>query len=75
MVRHPAKLNPDQFHLNQDDRFDKLSKNPSTNQVDKKSRTDPITILQVKKEDLVIKPQRPNLKNVDPDLYFIIDGL
>ena len=72
--RHPAKLNPDQFHLNQDDRFDKLSKNPSTNQVDKKSRTEAITILQAEKEGLVINPRRPNLKNADPDLDFIIDG-
>ena len=34
--RHPAKLNPDQFHSNQDDRFEKLSKNLKTNQLNQK---------------------------------------
>lgn len=47
---HPAKLNPDQFHLNQNNRLDKLSRNFEINQVDKKSRTEAITILQTEKK-------------------------
>lgn len=30
--------------------------------------------MQAEKEGLVINPRRPNLKNADPDLDFIIDG-
>jgi len=72
--RNNVKIKDDSFNPNHGDRFDKLSKNPETNQVDRKSRTEAITILQAENKGIVNNARRPNLENGEPNLDFVIDG-
>jgi hypothetical protein len=72
--RNNVKIKDDSFNPNHADRFDKLSKNPETNQVDRKSRTKAITILQAENKGIVNNARRPNLENGEPNLDFVIDG-
>ena len=72
--RNNVKIKDDLFNPNHDDRFDKLSKNPETNQIDRKSRTEAITILQAENKGIVNNARRPNLENGEPNLDFLIDG-
>jgi len=72
--RNNGKINEEQFNGNHGDRFDQLSKNPETNQVDRKSRTEAITILQAENKGIVNNARRPNLENGEPNLDFVIDG-
>ena len=72
--RNNVKIKDDSFNPNHSDRFDKLSKNPETNQIDRKSRTEAITILQAENKGIVNNARRPNLENGEPNLDFVIDG-
>jgi hypothetical protein len=72
--RNNLKLKENQFNSNHGDRFDQLSKNPQIDQIDGKSITEAITILQAENKGLVNNVRKPNLKNGDPNLDFITDG-
>lgn len=72
--RNNVKIQDNTFNPNQGDRFENLSKNPETNQIDQKSRTEAITILQAENKGIVNNARRPNLENGEPNLDFLIDG-
>lgn len=56
------------------ERFEKLSTNPETDFIDRKSINEAKTILQSEQENLVINARRPNLKKGEPNLDFVVDG-
>ena len=56
------------------ERFEKLSTNPETDFIDRKSINEAKTILQSEQENLVINARRPNLNEGEPNLDFVVDG-
>lgn len=56
------------------ERFEKLSTNPETDFIDRKSINEAKTILQSEQENLVINARRPNLNKGEPNLDFVVDG-
>ena len=63
---------PDEFIRN--DKFDQLSRNPETGKTDEKSTIEAISVMQAEYKGLVHNPRRPNLKEGEPNLDFVIDG-
>ncbi len=55
-------------------RLEELSINPQTGKIDSKSLSEAQTILQAEQKGLVKNARRPDLKNGEPNLDFIIDG-
>ena len=56
------------------ERFGKLSTNPETDFIDRKSINEAKTILQSEKENIVINARQPNLNKGEPNLDFAVDG-
>lgn len=56
------------------ERFEKLSINPETDFIDRKSINEAKTILQSDQENLITKARRPNLNKGEPNLDFVVDG-
>jgi hypothetical protein len=56
------------------ERFEKLSTNPETDFIDRKSINEVKTILQSEQENLITNGRRPNLNKGEPNLDFVVDG-
>ena len=55
------------------ERFEKLSTNPETDYIDRKSINEAKTILQSEQENLITNARRPNLNKGEPNLDFVIN--